>query len=585
MTAAVALFLIKSSLFLLPALVLGYWRCPSAAERHALTLIALLALPVMASIHGWLDWRIALAVPEHASPVLLMQDNAPTATFVTSATTAGADIHRQPYPAVARSALPLPILVYLLVAGVLGLRALLSWLRITRHVRLLPRIDALACSLDLPPHVVLCWGDCASPWTWGIRRTVVVLPRGFAGWCADKQQHALGHELAHVQRRDSLTQTIGHALAILFWFQPLAWMLHRRLGQLAEQASDDSVLRGGLHAPEYAQWLLDITRAGSRSSPLGIAMGRHPLRHRIDAILDPSTRRIPMKTRHLLGIVLLTVGAAVPISALTFEPSLPDERDYLPVFKAAPAYPEDAQHRHIEGYAVVEFVVTENGTTADVRVVEESPPGVFGRSAIDAAGQFLYLPSRQRGSNVAVPGVRNRITYELARSPDGTIENNVRVDWEAAQSSLESSLTGAGDLDTATIERAAAAADGERRRHQRLLATVIERAEAVAQRTGNGDLYLQAAKLATSLQETGQAIHCLLRTADLTLTAPGALKIELAQVLIAGGRFAEAKALFADRAADDELSDRWFAYLDKEERRRAAVYQALSSKLQPVVAR
>lgn len=290
-----------------------------------------------------------------------------------------------------------------------------------------------------------------------------------------------------------------------------------------------------------------------------------------------------MKVRNFLAMALLAVGAAAPMAALTLEPALPDQRNYLPVLKVAPVYPRDAQDRHIEGYAVLEFEVTEHGTTTDVRVVEESPPGVFGQSAVAAARTFLYLPAREHGRNVSVPGVRNRITYELAKGADGTIENKVSVDWEAARSSLERTLAAPGELAVEALQQAVSAAQAERRRNQRLLSAVIERAEAAAERTGSGDLYLQAASLATSLQETGHAIHCLLRASNLAVSEPASLKIELAQLLLSAGRLADAKALFANQAAGDELSGQWLEYLEKEGQRRAAVYQALSSELRPMV--
>jgi protein TonB len=86
--------------------------------------------------------------------------------------------------------------------------------------------------------------------------------------------------------------------------------------------------------------------------------------------------------------------------------------EYLPVVKVAPVYPMRALQRRLEGYVVVEFVVTASGNVRDVVVVESSEP-VFEQAAIDAAMKFRYKPRIVDGEPVAVAGVQNRITFKL----------------------------------------------------------------------------------------------------------------------------------------------------------------------------
>ena len=573
MTAAILEFLVRSSILLLPVLVIGHARRLSAAERHALTLAGLLSLPLIAGLGRVVEWPVAVAAPaSEAALVIPRQAALPPEEAGTAAA-----VHAEN---AARSLLWL----YLSVAGALALQAVVSWWRVARRIRRLPRIRPLPGVGELPERVELGRTECATPWTWGVRRPVVFLPRGFAGWPRRKQQDALIHELAHVSRRDCLTQILAHALAVVFWFQPLVWLLRLRLGRLAEQACDDHVLATGSPAPDYAQWLLDIAREHGHRPAAGMPMSRHPLGGRIDAILDPSIRRSPMKTPETFALVLLALCAAVPVAAVAPQVALPDQRSYLPVVKVAPVYPPEAQDQKIEGYVVVEFEVTDHGTTRDVRVVEESPPGVFAVTAVEATRQFLYLPKRQDGRNVAVPGVRNRITFELAEQDGEEAGGKVSVDWESTQSSLETSLATSEPLDAELLQRAASAAARERHHNQRLLSDIIARAEAEAQQTGSGDPYLRAARLASTLQETGHAIHCLLRASELELSRPEALRTEFATVLLSAGRLGEAKALFAGDAETDELSRRWHAYLEAEERRRTTLFDALSDTLQALAA-
>jgi len=87
--------------------------------------------------------------------------------------------------------------------------------------------------------------------------------------------------------------------------------------------------------------------------------------------------------------------------------------DYLPIVKVAPIYPRRAQSRGIEGYAIVEFTVTSNGSVRDPMVIEAKPEGVFDRAAMDAALKFKYKPRVVDGVAMAVSGVRNKISFEI----------------------------------------------------------------------------------------------------------------------------------------------------------------------------
>jgi len=87
--------------------------------------------------------------------------------------------------------------------------------------------------------------------------------------------------------------------------------------------------------------------------------------------------------------------------------------EYLPIVKVAPIYPRRAQSRGIEGYVIVEFVVTKNGSVRDPRVIQAEPEGVFDRAAMDAALKFKYKPRVVDGVAMEVAGVQNKITFQI----------------------------------------------------------------------------------------------------------------------------------------------------------------------------
>ena len=89
--------------------------------------------------------------------------------------------------------------------------------------------------------------------------------------------------------------------------------------------------------------------------------------------------------------------------------------EYLPIVKVAPVYPRRAQTRGIEGYVLLEFIVTKTGAVTNPVVIEAKPPGIFDRAAINAALKFKYKPKVVNGEPIDVAGVRNRITFELEK--------------------------------------------------------------------------------------------------------------------------------------------------------------------------
>ena len=90
------------------------------------------------------------------------------------------------------------------------------------------------------------------------------------------------------------------------------------------------------------------------------------------------------------------------------------EGDYLPIVKVAPIYPNRALTRGVEGFCVVQYTVTNLGTTKDPVVVEsQCSSSLFHRASINAALKFKYKPRIIDGTAVEVPGVQNKFTYEI----------------------------------------------------------------------------------------------------------------------------------------------------------------------------
>lgn len=99
--------------------------------------------------------------------------------------------------------------------------------------------------------------------------------------------------------------------------------------------------------------------------------------------------------------------APVPAPAPAF-----DSRQYQPLSKAAPDYPERALDKNIEGDCSVEYTVNTLGHVENPKVLDGCHP-LFIRPSLAAANTFRYQPRIVDGKAVAVPAVRNTFHYRI----------------------------------------------------------------------------------------------------------------------------------------------------------------------------
>jgi beta-lactamase regulating signal transducer with metallopeptidase domain len=152
----------------------------------------------------------------------------------------------------------------------------------------------------------------------GTIHPVILLPAGWKTWERQKLLAVLAHELSHADRRDGLTQLISALHRCFFWFSPLPWWLHRRLVDLAEQASDDSALMAVHDRAFYAEVLLGFFRSVSAAPGrwLGVSMargaraGRRVERILADATGFPRTIKKAVVAAIVVAIVPLALVAA-----------------------------------------------------------------------------------------------------------------------------------------------------------------------------------------------------------------------------------------------------------------------------------
>jgi beta-lactamase regulating signal transducer with metallopeptidase domain/protocatechuate 3,4-dioxygenase beta subunit len=167
----------------------------------------------------------------------------------------------------------------------------------------------LAALLHVAAPEVLRSPYLASPCLAGLRRPAVLLPE------ADPTlpvRDVLIHELAHLRRRDGHWNLLRRLAEAAFFYQPLLWLLTRRMEVVAEEVCDDYVVQFGGDRERYARGLVEIAElslvpAGAVS--VGMVSLRSILAKRVLRIMD-SSRSLSTRVGNLLLAVVIAAGLA-----------------------------------------------------------------------------------------------------------------------------------------------------------------------------------------------------------------------------------------------------------------------------------
>jgi hypothetical protein len=184
-------------------------------------------------------------------------------------------------------------------------------------------------------------GELDAPAVTGVLAPVVLVPRVSESWGDDRRCAVLLHELAHVRQRDCLALVVAQLACAVHWFDPLAWLVARRLRVERELAADDAVIAAGTRASSYAEDLVSIAEASAMPRVVpGGALGmaeRSQLAARVSAIVSASRPRGPL-TRVRAAFLVASLTAVVFVVACTSAtPMKPDVATPAPSPLAAPA--------------------------------------------------------------------------------------------------------------------------------------------------------------------------------------------------------------------------------------------------------
>ncbi|MEA2689262.1 MAG: hypothetical protein QOD51_1869 [Candidatus Eremiobacteraeota bacterium] len=181
--------------------------------------------------------------------------------------------------------------------------------------------------------------ETETPVAIGFRRPVILIPTELAtadGLMAIEQ--LILHEHAHLRRHDDWTNLVQRVIERIFWFNPVVWLVGRRIALEREIASDDAVVEKTGEAHAYATSLWKLAREMRMPEHAVVAPGalltRKQIAVRIEQLLDKKRSRLHRSPAAALGVVLASVLAVgfVATSAPAVEmPAAAPEKPSTPV--------------------------------------------------------------------------------------------------------------------------------------------------------------------------------------------------------------------------------------------------------------
>jgi beta-lactamase regulating signal transducer with metallopeptidase domain len=155
--------------------------------------------------------------------------------------------------------------------------------------------------------------------TWGLVLPKIILPAAARDWTEERARVVLSHELAHIRRGDWIVQMAAELLRSIYWFNPVLWLVCRRLRLESEHACDDEVMNRGVAGSAYAEHLIGLAKALHQRRYTWFpapAMARpSSLERRIRAMLNDGLNRNPIGGRTRFVIFVLLFGAAATLAA------------------------------------------------------------------------------------------------------------------------------------------------------------------------------------------------------------------------------------------------------------------------------
>ena len=292
-----------------------------------------------------------------------------------------------------------------------------------------------------------------SPFSW--MRYIVISQKDLH----ENGREILTHELAHIRNRHSWDLFAADICIFFQWFNPAAWLLKQELQNIHEYEADETVINEGVDARQY-QLLLIKKAVGTRLYSMANSFNHSKLKKRITMMLkEKSSPWARLKYLYVLPVAAIAVTAfarpevsdkveeisSVKVNDLAAivetkvaesagDTTKPADVKYVPaevrkrlkgtlVFEVAEEmpefpgggmsafmdyiktnmrYPASAKENGTQGRVTVQFVVDEDGSIKDSKVLRSVDKDMDAEALRLINTMPKWKPGRQKGQPVAV---------------------------------------------------------------------------------------------------------------------------------------------------------------------------------------
>lgn len=266
--------------------------------------------------------------------------------------------------------------------------------------------------------------ELPGPVTLGIRKPLLLLPPLLAAAASlEDLAAALGHECAHIERRDFLLNLVYRIVALPIAWHPVVWLIHSRIAATRECICDRMAADRLAGSRPYARSLLRLAGAMSANQTLNTypAIGLFDagsLENRVMYLVRPRSSLRQRSKLALLASTILFLGftaaaafaltahveefaasaAALQPGSATSTPQASANKVYHPggdvsnpvlTYAPDPVFPHGGKE---QGVVIVGCVVEADGLPSHV-YIERSLAKPYDQSALRAVRQYRFKPA------------------------------------------------------------------------------------------------------------------------------------------------------------------------------------------------
>lgn len=168
-------------------------------------------------------------------------------------------------------------------------------------------------------------GHIASPVTIGHIKPIILFPIGIINQLTPQEVEAvLTHELAHIVRRDYLSNLVQSFIETLFYYHPVTWWISNKVRTERENRADDLAISWCGDHVAYAKALIKVQEMELGQAPslaIGFSSGKGVMLARIQRILH-----IPYKNHNQMEKTVLISLCSIFFFGFTLNSHIPDPK-------------------------------------------------------------------------------------------------------------------------------------------------------------------------------------------------------------------------------------------------------------------